>query len=261
MKSSYDSAQNAPQFTRFIKTTPRTCGVFGNSFTTYSINTISMTDKTQFWLIRHGETAWNAKQRLQGWVDIPLNDAGRQQAENLQRYLQSKQICSLFDTVISSDLGRAKETATIALQHTDLSITQDERLRERSYGIYEGEHWRQLMRPVEQNNGDSNESTASPNLRDPNQEVPEGESLLQFQQRIVLAIEDLARRHQGQSVALFAHGGVIDIVWRQTHGLDLYAQRPRPIQNTSINHFQIQPISALWAPIEWEITEHLQPAE
>src|SRR5699024_12581769 len=103
-------------------------------------------------------------------------------------------LCSLFDTVISRDLGRAKDTATIALQHTDLSITQDERLRERSYGIYEGEHWRQLMRPVEQNNGDSNESTASPNLRDPNQEVPEGESLLQFQQRIVLASEDLAIR-------------------------------------------------------------------
>src|SRR5699024_11602609 len=119
----------------------------------------------------------------------------------------------------------------------------------------------QIELPAYQNNGNINDPTTSPYLRDPNQEVPEGEILLQFQQRIVLAIEDLARRHQGQSVALFAHGGVIDIVWRQTHGLDLYAQRPRPIQNTSINHFQIQPISALWAPIEWEITEHLQPAE
>lgn len=220
-----------------------------------------MTDKTQFWLIRHGETAWNAKQRLQGWVDIPLNEAGRQQAENLQRYLKSKQICSLFDTVISSDLGRAKETATIALQHTALPILQDERLRERSYGIYEGKHWRPFMRPVEKNTDDGNDSTTSPNLRDPNQEVPDGESLVQFQQRIIQAIEDLARQHQGQSVALFAHGGVIDIVWRQTHGLDLYAQRPRPIQNTSINHFQIQPTDAVWAPIAWEITEHLQAAE
>src|SRR5699024_8354057 len=169
-------------------------------------------------------------------------------------------LCSLFDTVISRDLGRAKDTATTARQHTDRSITQDERLRERSYGIYEGEHWRQLMRPVEQNNGDSNESTASPNLRDPNQEDPDGESLVQFQQRIIQAIEDLARQHQSQSVALFAHGGVIDIVWRQTHGLDLYAQRLRPIQNISITHYQIQTTDAVWAPIAWEITEHLQAA-
>lgn len=218
-----------------------------------------MTEKTQFWLIRHGETAWNAKQRLQGWVNIPLNEAGRQQAQNLQRYFQSRQICSLFDTVISSDLDRAHETAAIALQHTDLPITRDERLRERSYGIYEGKHWRHLMRPVDRRLPDAQEETPpSPNLRDPHQDVPEGESLVQFQQRIVLAIEDLAHTYAGQRVALFAHGGVIDIVWRQTHGLDLYAQRPRPIQNTSINHFQITMLDAQWAPIEWEITEHLQ---
>src|SRR5690625_6467411 len=138
-----------------------------------------MTEITEFWLIRHGETAWNAKQRLQGWVNIPLNDKGREQAQNLQRYFQNKKICSLFDMAISSDLDRALETATIALQHTDLPILQDKRLRERSYGIYEGKHWRNLMRPIEQID-ESSDVSAAPNLRHPQQEVPAGASLLQF---------------------------------------------------------------------------------
>lgn len=218
-----------------------------------------MTKKTEFWIIRHGETAWNAQQRLQGWVNIPLNERGREQALNLQRYLQHRQLCSLFDIVISSDLDRALETATIALQHTSLTVQQDKHLRERNYGIYEGKHWRDLMRPVAPQQATDATHTA-PNLRDPRQDVPQGESLLQFQQRIVAAINSLANDYPGKHIALFAHGGVIDIVWRQTHGLDLFAQRPRPIQNTSINHFQVDRLNQQWSPIEWEITEHLSAA-
>jgi|GEM_PF-279373 len=235
-----------------------------------------MTQKTEFWLIRHGETAWNAKQKLQGWVNIPLNEVGRQQAQNLQRFFQLENICAQFDTVISSDLDRAIETATIALEHRQLPVLTDERLRERSYGIYEGQHWRGLMRPLQPNSdaqasatlqtqadntglaANEDSPTAAPNLRDPNQLVPEGESLFQFHQRITTALEDLAQQHVGQRVAIFAHGGVIDIVWRRTHDLDLTVQRPRPIPNTSINHFKILPAVAQWQPIRWEITDHLE---
>jgi len=216
-----------------------------------------MTEKTEFWLIRHGETAWNAKQRLQGWADIPLNDIGRQQAQNLQRYFQQTKICDQFDAAISSDLSRAKETALIALEHTQLEVLSEKQLRERSYGIYEGEHWRNLMRPVQQE-AQKESKTHKPNLRQPDQKVPDGESLIEFRQRVSTAFEQLAQTFRGQRVAVFAHGGVIDIVWRQTHGLDLLAQRPRPIPNTSINHFEIQIANIQWRPIQWEITEHLE---
>lgn len=216
-----------------------------------------MTNKTELWLIRHGETAWNAKQRLQGWVDIPLNEVGREQAKNLQRYFQEKELCQQFDSVVSSDLKRAAETAQIALGHRPLDLQTEFGLRERSYGIYEGKHWRDLMRPVGQETT-NNSTTQLPNLRDPHQDIPEGESLVQFHERIKNAFEALAEHYSGQSVAVFAHGGVIDIVWRLTHGLDLFAQRPRPIANTSINHFEICLQTKQWHPIQWEITEHLQ---
>src|SRR5690625_5647148 len=108
------------------------------------------------------------------------------------------------------------------------------------------------MRPVDRRPPDAQEETPpSPNLRDPHQDVPEGESLVQFQQRIVLAIEDLAHAYAGQRVALFAHGGVSAVVWRQTTGLDLYAPRPGPIQNTTLNHFHITILDGQRAPLEW----------
>src|SRR5690625_7958759 len=100
--------------------------------------------------------------------------------------------------------------------------------------------------------------TAAHNLRDPNQLVPEGESLFQFHQRITTALEDLAQQHVGQRVAIFAHGGVIDIVWRRTHDLDLTVQRPRPIPNTSLKHFKTLPALAQRQPIAWELTDHLE---
>jgi len=222
-----------------------------------------MTNKTEFWLIRHGETAWNAAQKLQGWVDIPLNENGRQQAANLQRYFQREKICAQFDLVLSSDLQRAAETALIALEHRQITPITDPRLRERSYGIYEGQHWRDLMRPVNSQDEEDSAGTTQKrlNLRQPDAPVPEGESLIEFNQRIQSAFESLAQEYAGQRVAVFAHGGVIDIVWRHTHQLDLLAQRPRPIPNTSINHFEIKMAPVLWQPIRWEITDHLNPVE
>lgn len=86
---------------------------------------------TSFLLVRHGETDWNVQRRCQGHTDIPLNETGKAQAARLSKLLSEIS----FDLCLSSDLMRAKETASIL---TSLEIQIDPRLRERSFGKFEG---------------------------------------------------------------------------------------------------------------------------
>ena len=87
-------------------------------------------------LVRHGETAWNALGRLQGHTDIGLNEKGRQQAEVLAEDLREAGI----GHVVSSDLARAHDTARIVVERLGITgpIVVDPDLRERGFGVFEG---------------------------------------------------------------------------------------------------------------------------
>ena len=86
------------------------------------------------YLIRHGETDWNREVRLQGRVDIPLNEKGRRLAEITSKGLQDVS----FDVAFTSPLQRAKETAQIIIRDRDIELIQEELLMEISFGKYEG---------------------------------------------------------------------------------------------------------------------------
>lgn len=87
------------------------------------------------YLTRHGETDWNHEGRWQGHTDIALNEAGRVQARELAERLRGLGI----GKVAASDLGRARETAQIVAQALGLEeVAVDARLRERSFGAFEG---------------------------------------------------------------------------------------------------------------------------
>lgn len=202
---------------------------------------------TQIWLIRHGETDWNAAQRLQGWRDIPLNDMGKNQAKSVQRFLDQQRIA--FDGVLSSDLQRAVQTAQIAFAQHHYPIEQIPALRERNYGIYEGHPWQSLTQLP-------NEPAPKINLRDPNLDVPEGESLLTFHQRIIEAFNQIALQRPNQKLAVIAHGGVIEMVWRYIQQADLSTPRPYKILNASVNHFAINQ-EQQWQEIAWAQVAHL----
>lgn len=204
---------------------------------------------THFWLIRHGETQWNADRRLQGWRDIPLNDAGLRQARQLGLVLRPPHFVTDIDVILSSDLGRAAETARIAAAHMDKPIETYAPLRERNYGIYEGLDWMHLK-------SDPNSGVY---LSDPDWAVEEGESLAQFQQRIDAAFRELVARYTGRNVLVFSHGGVIDIAWRRASGVSLEMPRPSPILNTSINQFSIDG-QGRWTLLDWGRSAHLDQA-
>ena len=94
-----------------------------------------MTGETLIVLARHAETAWNAQYRWQGQTDIPLNDAGRAQAAALADRLRGSGLTRAY----ASDLSRAVETAAIVAAALGIPlVATDGRLRERSFGVFEG---------------------------------------------------------------------------------------------------------------------------
>lgn len=96
----------------------------------------------KLYLVRHGETDWNKVKKIQGQVDIPLNQFGKHLAEETAEGLHDIP----FDLCISSPLSRAYETARIILEGRDVPIITDARIGEMAFGEYEGkccarDHW------------------------------------------------------------------------------------------------------------------------
>ena len=164
--------------------------------------------------IRHGETVLNAAQRYQGHSDSPLTETGRNQVSALGRRLAKMEI----DTLVSSDLGRTQETASIIAGFTGHSIETDSRLRERNYGVLEG-------LTVPEINARHSEVLERLDANDPDYIIPDGESHRQHYQRNIAAIDELKAGNSGSKVALVVHGGVLDSLFRYVAGLQLNQPR------------------------------------
>ncbi len=90
--------------------------------------------RTRLVLVRHGQTDHNREGRLQGQVDIPLNETGIQQAETLAPAITANPP----DVVVASPLSRAVDTARIITRGTRLEVTTDDAFLERGFGQWEG---------------------------------------------------------------------------------------------------------------------------
>ncbi len=91
-----------------------------------------MSEATELWIVRHGETVWSLSGQHTSRTDIPLTEQGRQRAAMLRDYLGGRR----FDLVLTSPMQRARETCAIA-GYGDVAVV-DEGLREWNYGVYEG---------------------------------------------------------------------------------------------------------------------------
>mgnify|MGYP002648682267 CR=1 FL=1 len=90
---------------------------------------------THFYIIRHGETVFNRKGRIQGWCDSPLTDLGVSQAKQLGKELKN----ILFDVCFCSTSERAIDTANYILGGRNVKIIPSKKLKEQSYGDFEAE--------------------------------------------------------------------------------------------------------------------------
>jgi probable phosphoglycerate mutase len=207
---------------------------------------------TDILLIRHGETAWNAERRLQGHLDIPLNDEGERQAALLARALAAETI----DVLVASDLRRARQTAQAVADLRGLALDIEPALRERGYGGFEG----LLYSEIEQR---FPREFAAWQARDVEAQLPPGrnvgESFRTFFDRATGAIVALAAANPGKTIALVAHGGVLECAYRLAQGLPLETPRDFKVYNASINRFRFDPAGGLVLH-SWGEVDHLRPA-
>ncbi|MET0264514.1 MAG: histidine phosphatase family protein [Duganella sp.] len=188
---------------------------------------------TKIVLIRHGETAWNAVRRLQGHIDIPLNAEGERQARALAQALAGEGL----DLFIASDLQRARQTAqAVAVHYGHATVHTDPALRERCYGVFEGMLYTEIAQQYPQ-------EFALWQARDIDAVMPAGErvaeSFRQFYARTIGAIERWAREHPGKTLAIVAHGGVLECAYREAVGMQLDSPRDFQVKNASINRFHM----------------------
>lgn len=199
---------------------------------------------TRIVAVRHGETAWNVDTRLQGHQDVPLNDTGRWQAQCVARALADEGLNAIY----SSDLQRAFDTAQAIAELTGLTAVADPDLRERAFGAFETlthadieARWPEQARRWRQ--------------RDPDFAAEGGETLREFHARCVAAVSRLAEAHAGQTIAIVAHGGVMDCLYRAATRLDVQAPRSWPLGNAGIN--RLMHSSEGFALVGWSDTRHL----
>ncbi|MDQ0512433.1 histidine phosphatase family protein [Ancylobacter amanitiformis] len=166
--------------------------------------------RRRIFLVRHGETDWNLAGRLQGHHDIPLNDLGREQAANLARVIGRLSGGAGALDYVASPLSRTAQTMAILRAELGLSpdaFRRDARLKEISFGRWEGATWQELKRrdPV----------SLAARRADPWHFVPPGgESYDMLTERVMAALADLT-----EDSVVVTHGGVVRAILHMLAGM------------------------------------------
>ena len=193
--------------------------------------------KTEFILVRHGETQWNAEGRIQGQGDSSLTERGIAQAQAVGQRLQNEQFTNLY----GSHLGRVLETARYIAAITGHDLTIDERLQERAYGIFEGlthseagiKHAMVL---------EEYQNTLSPDFA-----IPQGESWRQLSLRGQAVLQELAQRHPGERLVVVSHGSFLRALLSHILGIPLDKRPGFRLANGSLSEI-------VFENGEWSVT-------
>jgi probable phosphoglycerate mutase len=207
-----------------------------------------LSPSVQITAVRHGETAWNVDTRIQGQLDIALNDRGQWQAQRVGIALSESGI----DHIYTSDLQRAHSTAKAIAEHAGIdpkTIALTAGLRERAFGSFEGQTYAEIENKWP-------EESKRWRQRDPHWAPPGGETPLQTHYRVAQTLSAIAAQHSGQHIVLVAHGGVLDMLYRLATQQTVDAPRTWDLGNCTINRL-------LWTPesltlVGWADASHLE---
>jgi probable phosphoglycerate mutase len=153
---------------------------------------------TRFGLIRHAATQWNLDKRIQGQRDTDLCSEGRLQAEGWRAQLEILG----FDRILTSDLGRARQTADIINHNMQLPLDLDPRLREQDWGVWVG-------LTVAQIRAQAPEVIRQQEAAGWRFQPPRGEDRLRVKNRSLKALQGAARQWPGRNILVVGHQGVL----------------------------------------------------
>lgn len=147
-------------------------------------------------LVRHGHTDFNgtsgkSEDKIRGWIDVPLNDEGRQDAVKAKTQLKGTKV----DAIFSSDLVRAKETAEIIDKDHGVPIVESAALRPWNLGHFQGQPTSEVIDEI------------NDHINNPDEVVPDGESFNDFRQRYIGFLDRVIRQaiQDKQTIVIATH--------------------------------------------------------
>jgi alpha-ribazole phosphatase len=164
---------------------------------------------TRLLLVRHCETEAAMRGRCYGRLDVPLSPEGRRQAEALESALADVPLAAVY----ASPLARALDTAAAIAARHGLEAMAVDGLRELDFGVLEGLAYDEIRAERPGLYREWMEAPASVRF-------PGGESFGDLRARVLPAVSELRGRHEGEVVALVAHGGVVRVVLADALGLE-----------------------------------------
>ncbi|HEY3340970.1 MAG TPA: histidine phosphatase family protein [Anaerolineae bacterium] len=175
---------------------------------------------TTLYLIRHGRSVGNATQRIQGWLDLPLDDLGRKQARLAGVRLRHKPLAAIY----TSPLQRAAETAQLIAAACGLTVNYDERLREYHMGAWTGMTAQEIQAMMPPRWDDDQYDRIGPG----------GETGADMRTRVSSFMSDVLARHQDQMFAVVCHGGTLGGIVSMALGMPARRRQPFSFANASI---------------------------
>jgi probable phosphoglycerate mutase len=171
------------------------------------------------YLVRHGQTAYNAEGRIQGWLDVPLDEAGLRQASLVGRRFAGKAISAVY----SSPLSRASDTARAIAHACRCEVSLDDRLREYNMGDWSGLTGDEI-------------SALTPGMRAGGHErpIPSGETAEAMRERVGAFLKDLIAGHPSGVLVAVSHGGTLGAMVGAMLGLPVMRRTPFSFGNTAV---------------------------
>ena len=194
----------------------------------------------QVYLVRHGETVWNAQRRIQGQSDSPLTEKGEQQAHQVGERVKHLGITH----VIASDLGRTQSTAEIIADACGCTVTLEPRLRELNMGVLEKRPLDGLTEEEERWRSTLVDGTE-------NGRIPQGESMAEMAARMHAALNACLALPAGSRPLLVSHGMALGVLISTILGLPAHAERRLRLRNCSISRVDHQ--RSAWLAEGWVV--------